>query len=212
MKSLIFILAITTFFSCSSIKTVDSWKSKNHADFKPQKVLIVGITENLTARRVFEEKLKEELNLRGIEAKESYEIFAPKFTSKKQTEEDIQEEIEKITKNGFDAILISAVKGVDEEIIHNNNYYTNYYFRRHPFRRYYYLYQDVYFDTSYYNKYKIYHVETSLYKLKENKDKSLVWIISNKIIEPSSINTTVNEYVSVIIKTLKKDGIITSNK
>ncbi|ARV15818.1 hypothetical protein [Polaribacter sp. SA4-12] len=212
MKNFIYLLVITIFFSCSSIKTIDSWKSKNHADFKPQKVLIIGITENLTARRIFEEELKEELNLKGIEARESYEMFTPKFTNEKQTEENIQEEIEKITKNGFDAILISAVKGVDEEVSYNNNYYTNYYYRRHPFRRYYYLNQAVYFDTGYYNKYKIYHVETSLYKLKENNDKSLVWVISNKIIEPSSINTTVNEYVNVIIKSLKKEGIIASNK
>ncbi|ARV07097.1 hypothetical protein BTO04_10540 [Polaribacter sp. SA4-10] len=212
MKNLIYILTLITFFSCSSIKTVDRWKSKNHADFKPQKVLIVGITENLIARRIFEEELKEELNLSGVEAMESYEILTPKFTSEKQTEENIQEEIEKITKNGFDAILISAVKGIDEKVIHNNNYYTDYYYRRHPFRHYYYLHQEVYFDTGYYNKYKIYHVETSLYKLKENNDKSLVWVISNKIVEPSSINTTVNDYVSVIIKSLKKEGIIVSNK
>jgi len=212
MKNLIFILAIIIFTGCSSIKIVDSWRSKEYTDFKPKKVLIVGITENLTARKIFEEQLKEKLKQNGVDAAESYDLFALKFTTEKQTEENIKEEVEKITKNGFDAILISAVKGVDEEVMYNTNYYNNYYYRRHPFRRYYYLHQDVYFDGGYYNKYKIYHVETSLYKLKENNDKSLIWVASNKIIEPNAISTTVNEYVAVIIKSLKREGIISSNK
>ncbi len=212
MKKLIYILAIIALSSCSSIRTVDSWRSREYADFKPKKVLIVGITENLTARKIFEEQLKEKLKLSAVDAEESHELFTLKFSSEKQTEENIQKEIDKITTNDFDAILISAVKGVDEKVMYNTNYYNNYYYRIHPFRHYYYMHQDVYFDGGYYNKYKIYHVETSLYKLNANKDKSLIWVTSNKIIEPSSINTTVNDFVTVIIKSLKKERIISYNK
>jgi len=43
MKNLIFILAIIIFTGCSSIKIVDSWRSKEYTDFKPKKVLIVAI-------------------------------------------------------------------------------------------------------------------------------------------------------------------------
>ena len=123
MKNLIFILAIIIFTGCSSIKIVDSWRSKEYTDFKPKKLLIVGITENLTARKIFEEQLKEKLKQNGVDSAESYDLFTLKFTTEKQTEENIKEEVEKITKNGFDAILISAVKGVDEEVMYNTNYY-----------------------------------------------------------------------------------------
>ena len=88
-------------------------------------------------------------------------------------------------------------------------YRTNYYWRR--FGRYYYLYQDVYFDRGYYEKYNVYHIEASLYNLKENNDKSLVWVASYDIVDPNTINTTINDYVNAIIKSLEKENII-SNK
>ncbi|GAA4941111.1 hypothetical protein GCM10023314_12570 [Algibacter agarivorans] len=186
---------------------VDSWRSQEYNNYKPKKVLIVGVTENLTARKKFESQLKTELKIRGIDAVESYDVFAPTFTSLKQTEEDIEKEVEKISNNGFDAILISAVKGVDEKTTYTGDWYiTDYYWRR--FGRYYYLYQDVYFDRGYYNKYKIYNIESSLYNLKENNDKSLVWVASYSVVDPSSINTTVNDYVKAIIKSLENEGII----
>lgn len=193
--------------SCSSTRMVDVWKSPEYNNYKPNKKLIIGVTENLTARKKFESQLKTELKNRGIEAVESYDVFAPTFTSLKQTEKDIQREVEKIHNDGFDAVLILAVKGVDEKTTYTGDrYITDYYWRR--FGRYYYLYQDVYFDRGYYNKYKIYNIESSLYNLKENNDKSLVWVASYNIVDPSTINTTVNDYVKAIVKSLEKEGVI----
>ena len=87
-----------------------------------------------------------------------------------------------------------------------DRYRTDYYWRR--FGRYYYLYQDVYFDSGYYNKYNIYTIESSLYNLKDDSDKSLVWVASYKVVDTSSINTTINDYVKAIIKSLETQGLI----
>ena len=107
----------------------------------------------------------------------------------------------------FDAILISAVKGVDDkEVYTGDNYRTNYSWRR--FGHYYYRYQDVYWKEGYYNQYKVYHIETSLYNLKEDNDKSLVWVGSYNIVDPQQISSTVNDYISAIMKSLEKEQII----
>ena len=210
MKKIIYAFGLLLLvLSCSSTKMVDSWKSQEYNNYRPKKVLIVGVTENLTARKKFESQLKIELKNRGVNAVESYDVFTPTFTSLKQTEEDIQKEVEKIHNNGFDAVLISAVKGVNEKTTYTGDrFVTDYYWRR--FGRYYYLYQDVYFDRGYYNKYKIYNIEASLYNLKENNDKSLIWVASYNIVDPSTINTTVNDYVKAIIKSLENEGIIST--
>lgn len=210
MKKIIYAFGLLLLvLSCSSTRMVDSWKSQEYNNYRPKKVLIVGVTENLTARKKFESQLKIELKNRGVNAVESYDVFTPTFTSLKQTEEDIQKEVEKIHNNGFDAVLISAVKGVNEKTTYTGDrFVTDYYWRR--FGRYYYLYQDVYFDRGYYNKYKIYNIEASLYNLKENNDKSLVWVASYNIVDPSTINTTVNDYVKAIIKSLENEGIIST--
>ena len=210
MKIILSVLTVLFLVSCSSTKIVDTWTNQEHLNYKPKKVLIVGVTENLTARRLFESKLKDEFTARGINAVESYNVFKPTFTNAKQTEEEIDEEVKRVSNNGFDSVLISAVKGVDEKVTYSGDAYrTNYYWRR--FGRYYYLYQDVYFDRGYYEKYNVYHIEASLYNLKENNDKSLVWVASYDIVDPNTINTTINDYVNAIIKSLEKENII-SNK
>jgi hypothetical protein len=196
-------------FNCSSTKLVDSWVDKESGHFTPKKVLVLGITDNLTARKIFEAELSKELIVRNINAVESFEVFKATFTSAKQTEENIQKEVNRLSENGFDAILISTVKGVNQKTVYSADMYrTDYYWRR--FGRYYYLYQDVYFDPGYYEKYNIYNIEASLFDLKNHEDKALVWVASYNIIDPQSINTTVKDYVKAIIRTLENEAIIPS--
>ncbi|REE07728.1 MULTISPECIES: hypothetical protein [Winogradskyella] len=207
MKATIYVIIILILVSCSSVKMTDTWVDKELIISKPKKVLVVGLTDNLTARKIFEEQLKTKLKNRGIEAIESYNVFKPTFTSLKQTEEDIQNEIVKLTNDGFDAILISAVKGVDEkESYSGDKYIVDYYWR--GFGLYYFLYQDVYLTEGYYEKYKVYHIESSLYNLKTKDEKSLVWVASYDLVDPKKINSSVSKYVKAIINALEKEQII----
>lgn len=201
-------MALAMLSSCSSARMIDVWVNKEHTNPQFKKVLIVGLTDNLVARKMFEEQLKAEFITRGIEAEESYNIFENKFTSSSQTEADIEKEVNRISNKGFDVILVSAVKGIDEKISYSgDNYRKDYYWRQ--FGRYYYLYQDIYFVEGYYTKYKVYHVEASLYNLKEDNDKSLIWVASYDIVDPKKIGSTVANYVNAIMKSLEKEGIIT---
>jgi hypothetical protein len=197
--------------SCSTARITDSWVSKDYTNYEPKKVLIIGLTTNVTARRLFEEQLKSELGLRGIEAIESFEVFEPNFTNLKQSEEAIEKEVTKLSKDGYEAVLIAAVKGVDEKVTYSGDTYgRDYYWRR--FGRYYYLTQDIYQVQGYYSKYKVYHVESSLFDLKQNNDKSLVWVASYDIIDPQTITKTVTNYVDAIIKSLEKEHLIVAKK
>ena len=207
MKTQVYIVVLLLLMSCSSIRMVDSWKSKDYENYQPKKVLIVGITQNLTARKIFEEQLKTEFESRGIEAVGSYDVFKPVFTSLKQTEEEIQHEVEKVSNSGFDAILISNVKGVDEKVSYNGEKFRNNMYK-HRFDHYYYLNQNVYFEKNYNVKYNVYHIESSLYDLKKGNGKSLVWVASYDIVDPSQIEATVDEYIDAIINSLEKENLI----
>ncbi|WP_242084910.1 hypothetical protein [Aestuariivivens sediminis] len=207
MKTIYYIFLILFILSCSSAKVIDIWVSKEHANYQPKKVLVIGVTDNLTARKIFEEDLTNELKNRGVYAVESYDEFDQTFTNLKQNEEDIEREIQKLNNGGFDTILISVVKGIDERTSYSGNrLYKDYYWRR--FGRYYYLYQDIYLVEGYYDKYKVYHVEASLYNLKENNDKSLVWVASYDIVNPKKIASTIKNYVTAIIISLEQEQII----
>lgn len=207
MKTALYIMILLSLASCSSAKMTGTWVNKDLVNASPKKVIVVGLTDNLTARKIFEEQLKNELNKRAIEATESYNVFEPTFTSLKQTEDDIQNEMKKLTNEGFDAILISVVKGVDEkESYSGDRFMTPYYWR--DFGGYYFLYQDAYLLEGYYEKYKVYHIECSLYNLTTINEKSLVWVASYKLVNPKQITSSVSNYVKAIIKSLEKEQII----
>lgn len=208
MKILFLLISSFFFLSCSSIQVVDSWKNEDILFFKPQKLLVVGVTDNLTAQKIFEEKLKNEFLKRNINAVESTKIFDAAFTDSEKSEEEIQQMIAGLSEKGFDAVIITAVKGIDEK----NSYYPGYYsvnYNWTRFGKYYYRYQDIYYNPAYYNEFTIYRVETSIYNINEQSDKSLVWVGSLNIVDPQSIKNTVNEYVTTIMKRLEKEKVIT---
>ncbi len=207
MRISIYIIGLVLLSSCAANRVSESWVNKEYTNYQPKKVLIIGLTDNLNGRTLFEEQIKSQLTKRGIEAVESYTVFKPTFTNLKQTEEEIETEVKRLSNEGFDAVLISAVKGIDEKVSYSgDDFNTLYYWRR--FGRYYYLTQDIYYTEGYYNQYKIYHIEASLYNLKENNDKSLVWVASYDVVDPRTINKTVTDYVTAIVRSLEKEGVI----
>ena len=208
MKSIILLLSIVMLSGCSSIRVVDSWKNEEVLFFKPQKLLVVGVTNNLTARKIFERRLKDEFQKRNINAFESSEVMEISFTDSKKTEEEINTMIQGLSGMGFDAIIISAVKGVDDKRNYSRGYYTiDYRWRR--FGRYYYYYQDIYYNPEYYSEYKIYHVETSIYNINEMDDTSLIWVGALDLVDPQDISKTVEDYVTTIVRRLESEGLIT---
>ncbi len=205
-----FLLAVIFLTNCSTTRLVDSWRSQDHPNYRPKKVLIVGLTENITGRRLFEDQLKDELKARRIDADVSYHVFNSDFLNTKQSEEDINKEVENLLKDGYDSVLVSAVKGVDEKTSYSGDQMnTMYNWRR--FGRYYYLSQDVYFTEGYYSQYKVYSIEASLFNIDNKNDKALVWVASFQMVDPSDIENSVNDYVNAIIKSLEKEDLIPGN-
>lgn len=207
MKKIAFIIGLLVVVACSSTKYIDSWKNKEITSFKPQKLLVIGITDNLTARKIFEEELKKAFITRNIHAEESILIFDDNFTKSKKSEVEIDKMIKKISNEGFDAVVITAVKGVDEKRSYNRNYNTvnN---RWSKFGYYYFIFQDVYFTPDYYETYKVYTIETYIYSINEKENKSLIWVGSFNLVNPQKITPTIKDYVNKIIKQLETDKLI----
>jgi len=202
MKKIIAGMLFLVLMSCSSTRLVDSWKNSEVKDFTPQKMMVLGITQNLTARRIFEQDLKDELLKRNIDAVESSRVLGDSFTQSMKSEEEINSLNDELLSKGFDALIITAVKGADEvQTFRPENHWPR-------FGRYYYRFQDIYYNPGYYQNYKVYRVETSIYNLKEKEGKSLVWVGDFDIVDPQKISSSVNDYVKAITAKLEKDKII----
>ncbi|MCK0131628.1 hypothetical protein MWU59_08940 [Flavobacteriaceae bacterium F08102] len=193
--------------SCSSIKYIDSWKNSETLPFQPTKLLVVGMTNNLTGRAIFEEKLTAALTEHKIKSVKSMDVIDASFSHTQKDETEVNKMVTNLSKDGYDAIMVTAVIGSDEKELYNPDSYTvrNQWSR---FGRYYYRYQNVYYTPGYYTKYTVYQIETSIYNINEDDDRSLVWVGSFKITDPQTITKTVNNYVSAIIKQLKREKLL----
>ncbi len=115
MKKLCYFFLFSLLIGCSSTRLISSWKNPDTPIFKTNKMLVVGMTQNLNARSLFEEKLRSQLFLRDINAIKSLKVFTPEFTHSRKTEEDIIESVKVLEEKGFDAILVTAVKGAENK-------------------------------------------------------------------------------------------------
>ena len=207
MRRYLFLIMMFFFINCTTTQLTDSWKSPNVESYTADKVLVVGMTQDTVARLKFEQHVKNELELRGINAVMSIEIFDPSLRKEKMTKEELKEFEKKLTDDGFDTVLFSKVIGVEDKIAYKESYYklqkTN---RR--FKDDYLKYQDIYYNPEYYNEYKVYHAETSLYCICPTKDSELIWKGYIDIINPESIQETVYDYVNLMLLVLEDEKLI----
>lgn len=213
MKKLVFIPILLVFIlmSCSSTQLINYWKNPNTNTFKPTKILIVGMTSNKSARKQFEKQFKQEYLSRDIEAVTSLEMFGESFTKEKKSEAALQEIEDKLAKEGFNSILFTKVIGVEDKIIFSETYddFDN------THRRFiddYYDNQDILFNRNYYEKYKVYHAETSLYCICSEKERELIWKGYIDIIDPSSIKKTISDYIKLVVFAFEEQKLITKKE
>jgi hypothetical protein len=193
--------------NCTSTELVDSWKNPAIEFYAPYKVLVVGMTSNTEARLKFEQQLKNELELRGINAMMSLELLDPSLRTEKMTQEELKEFENKLSNDGFDTVLFSKVIGVEDKVAYKKSYY-NYEETYRRFKDDYLMYQDIYYNPEYYDEYTVYHAETSLYCICPTKDRELIWKGYIDIIDPQSIEETVNDYVNLVLLVLEKETLI----
>jgi hypothetical protein len=193
--------------NCSTTELVDVWKNPAIDSLVISKVLIVGMTSNIEARKEFEQKLKKEFESRGIEAVMSLELFEPTFTAEKKSKEELRIVDKILATSYFDAILFTKIKGIENKTVYTKTFKN----KEHldiRFKDDYYKNQEIFYNPDYYKKFDIYHAETSLYCICPVKERELMWKGSIDIIDPSSTEETVNDYVNLLIFALEEENVL----
>lgn len=215
---LFFIISITLFASCSSVKVLNSWKGDNIEAVKENNLLVIARTDNMSARIAFENEIVKELTSRGINAKASFEKF-PKLKPDREISEETEKEIKSIIMdNGFLGVVLTVIKEEQEltKTVTDGGYYAgSTYYGYYP--RYYngfYRYYSHPMSYSTYGNYveqtsktytaKNYILETVIYNLDEPEDKQLVAVVTSKLEEPENAATTAKQYVKAIAKSFDK--------
>lgn len=207
MKLIKIIVLCLLIISCSTTELVENWKNPDIDVYSPSKVLLVGLTSNLKARQKFEKQLKKEYESRGVEAIMSYNFFEPSFTTEKKTEEELNALEINLINDGFDTILFTKVVGVEDKIAYKK-YYDGYDNTHTRFKEDYLKYQDAFYNPDYYEEYTVYHTETSMYCICPTQERELIWKGYIDIMDPESINETVNDYVRLVMVVLEEQKLI----
>ena len=201
------ILIALLFMGCSSAELVDNWKNPDIVIFDANKVLIVGMTSNSKAQKEFETKMKKHFSNRGVEAMRSLDVFDVEFTDSERSEEELDEVEQSLLDKDFDAILFTKILGSEnkenfrKEMIDINRYHDK-------FKDDYLSHQDIYYDENYYDEYKVYHAETSLYCICVGKERELIWRGIIDITDPSNIKSVIDDYIELVVLAMEEQDLI----
>lgn len=89
--------------ACASTSLVNQWKSPEFSGPPLRKVLVVGVTNQPSVRRVFEDEFAAALRVAGVQAVQSYTVIGQDG----QAEQSVLEQA--VGKAGADAVLVTRL-------------------------------------------------------------------------------------------------------
>lgn len=200
-------LILFFFIGCSSLNLTNETLNPEVPKVRLKNILVVGVSPDLEIRKEFEFKFARLLNQYKINALQSAVVFDSIFKNPEKTEEEMREQLELLSSKGYDVILVTLLRGVDENTAYSGeNIKFDYHFRH--FFAYYLMFQNAYYDKDRYKDYKVYHVQTSIYKLNNNSDLSLVWTASYDLINSDNKDKMIDKYIKKVINSLEKEKLI----
>ena len=187
-------LTVTLLAGCASTTEINgAWVNPEAGKRRPvNNVLVIGINRGATARRIYEDAIVAQLAARGIKAQPSYELLlelglVPPL------------DIKSVVRNaGVDAVLVSRAVGVSTEIRVTPGHFDG--------PAVFYRMWGSAFSTGP-NVYTVQNVEVET-RLFDIKDLELLWSGSSTTHPTSSMQQTVSEFATVLIKALADAKVI----
>lgn len=193
--------------ACSSTRLVNTYKSPDTVIFDAYKVLVVGMTPDQQVRKEFETHMKQEFTEAGVEAVRSIDLFDVEFTDGARSEEELSQVEDQLLDKDFDAILFTRVLGSENRQAFRVQM-TNPGNGANRFRDDYLSSQRIFYDTDYYEGYRVYYVETSLYCICVGKERDLIWRGILEIKEPGNRHKAINRYIRTIVDAMEEQELI----
>ncbi|MBC2710303.1 MAG: hypothetical protein HGJ94_04680 [Desulfosarcina sp.] len=187
--------------ACTTAKPIAEWRNQDYTGGPFDNILIVGVSDQVTVRRAFENTFLDRLQEEKIKATPSFAII-PGET--RPTEENIKAVIKDIK---FDSVLITHLVGVEEkEVYHPSTYYTAPYYR--GFYGYYGHVGSYVYEPEYYSRHKLVKLETNLYDV---RTEMLVWSMQSETMNPSSEQKLIDAKIKTVVKRLKAQKLLQAN-
>ncbi len=213
----ILVLLLLTLTGCASTKISGTWRDPGYSS-RINKVLVLGVANKASTRKIFESAFATGLEAEGIGAVPSFSVLPATGAS--------QEEISAAAKKiGVDTILVTKLVDLMKErqsmtdittdrSSSGRNHPYDYYDGRYPYYdgrypppgNWYNDYSRSYTTVRSYDvTYKILDLETNLYDFSSGK---LIWTTLTRTTTAEAIQSQTAEIVELLIRQLREDGLI----
>ncbi len=193
--------------ACATTSLKETWINPQFQGGKGfHKILVLGISENETYRRNFEDSLTKELENKGVFAEQGYILFPGPLRPDKEVI------AKQIAEKGFDAMIISKVTGrKTKEVVHYRDVYDpdappfiHPFFGREWYDYYSWNY-DMVHEYSYTATYQVLTAESNVYDT--GKDQ-LIWSAESETVVEGDVKDLIDSLVCALVDELQKKHII----
>lgn len=194
------LLAAALLAACGTVtKIPNAWRNPAHQGVPYQKIFVIGVGENDTNRRLFEDRFAAALSSQGAVASPSYGTLSQ---SQRLTEAEIRGAIRG---GGFDGVVVTRLLDVDEktEYVPPRTYTTPGHYG--GYYGYYGSSWDVVHEPGYYRTHTIVRLETNLYDIGTGE---LVWSGQSETFNPSSLTDSIDSVTKAVAKRLRKENLV----
>ena len=182
--------------ACASTSLRDTWYDPAHRGGALRKLLVLGVSDNISERRTFEDVMAARLAATGIEAIPAYR-YLPEGDKAAEPALDAA-----MRASGADGLLMSRIRAIDRR--------TSVTTSMPPFPVYgWYGVYSRWYPTTELRQYDIALVETSLFAA---DGKRVVWSGMTETYEPTSVAKDAPGFADVIVKALQQKGLVPAGK
>ncbi len=199
LAGLLIILSVGFLISCASTQVTGAWKDADY-NKKLSNVLVIGVSDNMTTRRLYEDTLVSKFRKNGVKAVSAAAITPPGKKFNKETIKEI------IKDKSFDAVIITRLIRLQNETQYVPP--TNYVSAGPHYGSMYGYYDRAYgmaYDPGYMVDITIASLETNIY---ETAGEKLIWSMTTESFSPDQLDKIISELESLIFDKLSKDSLI----
>lgn len=203
------LISLILFGSCSSSRLIDQYTSPDSSRFRAKKVLVIGMAPDGGLQKQFEFSLVEALKKQNFDAVKSVDFFGEDIVGSEKYGNELESLKDDLLNAGFDAVFFSRITGRNTKVTLAQSYRNlvktfevfGEYSKSSPT-----IYESGEFEDN-----PILHTETLYYCLCPEMENDLIWKGNIDIVNASTSEEAIQDYVKILLRALKKNNLLPSN-
>ncbi|MBW1840598.1 MAG: hypothetical protein JRI75_02230 [Deltaproteobacteria bacterium] len=194
------VISLLFFLSCAPSKLTSTWKSDTYTGGPLKNVMIIGITENVKNRKVFETAFTNTFIKNGVQAIPSYTVI-PDI-------KDINEErvVSEAEKKEINAVFVTHVLGLKaEEVFYKPLGYDPRSQYRPTVGNYINVAKDYVTSPMQYTQVEEVQLESLLF---DRETQEMIWSVSSDTYRPDSVKEVIDRLATNVMKSLRESQLI----